>query len=343
MEQQVQTPEPSSLFLDVPPQRASRRGCFAIAFGILLVIVLVVVLLQRWMAPEVNASDTRPVVVSHGVPADPRAGADGDETDVGSELAGGGITSLINQQIIDAAAHPFDPLLEIAERCLQKIDAEIHDYTATLVSQVRVNGKIMDEKYLTCKIRHAQKDGTREIPFSVYTLFLKPESNVGQEAIWVEGWHYGNLVAHTTGLLNVKRFYLDPDGSIAMRGNRHPIREIGFRNLLVKMVKIGAEDRNYGECQVTVERNVKINDRSCTVLKVVHPVERDYFEFHIAKIYIDDERDIPIAYEGYGWPEREGAELPLFEKYYYTDVQLNIGLTDADFDPGNEDYNYPKW
>ncbi len=73
------------------------------------------------------------------------------------------------------------------------------------------------------------------------------------------------------------------------------------------------------------------------------PKKRPHFEFHISKIYLDDKLGIPIAYEGYLWPENEGEDPPLLEKYYYTDIQLNVGLTDADFDPANEDYDYPAW
>ena len=97
---------------------------------------------------------------------------------------------------------------------------------------------IQPEKQLEVKIRHASKAGDSETPFSAYTKFLSPKENAGQEAIWVEGENDGNLIAHTTGLLNVKRFYLDPAGAIAMEGNRYPIWEIGFRNLLVKMAEI---------------------------------------------------------------------------------------------------------
>ena len=30
----------------------------------------------------------------------------------------------------------------------------------------------------------------------------------------------------------------------------------------------------------------------------------------------------------------------LYERYLYRDVQLNIGLTDLDFDPANPDYRF---
>ncbi len=292
--------------------------------------------IQQQLRPEVDADRTKPVVVDEG---DSNLAVDPDIAD----LPPGAITATINQSMIDAAEHPFDPLLAVADASIKEIDKNIRDYKATLVSQVFADGKLQPEKYLHCKIRHKQTREGKEVPFSVYTLFLKPEENLGQEAIWVEGWHAGNLVAHTTGFLNVKRAYLDPEGSIAMRGNRYPIRDIGVRNLIVKMAEIGTRDRAHGECEVTIKRKVEINGVKCTMLQAVHPVKRDYFEFHIARIFIDDARNIPIAYEGYVWPEQAGGEPQLVEKYYYTDIEINVGLTDKDFDAGNEEYNYPAW
>ena len=103
------------------------------------------------------------------------------------------------------------------------------------------------------------------------------------------------------------------------------------------------QDLKHGETSVKIKREVEINERLCTTFEVVHPVKRDHFEFHIARIYIDDELNIPIAYEGFLWPEKAGEEPVLLERYIYTEIKLNVGLTDKDFDPGNEEYNYPAW
>lgn len=290
---------------------------------------------RQWTAVDGGENQVVPVVVST------ETASGGNESSY--SLPAQAITAEINQQSIDEAEHPFDPLLEIAEKSIKFIDENIVDYRARLTSQVEFDGEIQPEKQLEVKIRHAVDVGDTEVPFSVYTKFLSPKENAGQEAIWIEGENDGNLIAHTTGLLNVKRFYLDPVGSIAMKGNRYPIWEIGFRNLIVKMAEIGRADREHGECQVTIHRQVDINGCICTLLEAVHPQRRDHFQFHIARIYIDDERNIPVAYEGYGWPENPSDEPPLIEKYYYTQIELNVGLKDMDFSVDNPAYGYPGW
>lgn len=319
------------------PSSRSLTGFLPKLIGLLILLAAAAYLGQRIMTPNVDLDKTKPVVVTQ----DQDGKSNDDEGS--ANLPAGAITAAINQKMIDEADHPFDPLLKIAKLSVEAIDENVRDYKARLASQVFADGKLQQEKFLECKIRHAHTIDGEEIPFSVYTLFLKPESNVGQEAIWVEGRNDGDLIGHATGLLNVKRFKLDPDGPIPMKGNRYPISDIGMRNLIVKMSAIGEKDRQHGECEVTIKRNVQVNGCVCTMLQAVHPYPRDHFEFHIARIYIDDSRNLPIAYEGFSWPEKPGDPPPLLEKYYYTDIQLNVGLTDLDFDPSNEKYNYPRW
>ncbi len=325
----------------------NRSVCLAL-LGIGIALCLTV---WKFYRPTVDESLTPQIIVS----SQPQSGSEFPGSTGGnaetfastkeaneSNSTGNRITAGISQATFDTAKHPLDPLLEIAEQALVEIEKNVNDYSATLTSQVIYEGKLQEEKCLFCKIRHARvSPNGNKIPFSAYTKFLKPRPLVGQEAIWVDGWHQGNLVAHIGGWGNVMRFYLDPDGSLAMDGNRHPIRDIGMRNLIVKMQEVGRRDREQQPCQVSIRRHLQINDRPCTLLEVIHPDQQPHFEFHIARIYLDDERNIPIAYEGLLWPEIEGGPPRLLEKYYYTDVKLNIGLKDLDFDPANQEYNYP--
>ena len=253
----------------------------------------------------------------------------------------GSLLSRVDNSAIETAEHPLDPLLAVAEKGLVHTDQVVVDYTARIVSQVRLNGKLQPEQQMDCKIRHARTTGDDLCGFSVYLKFVAPNSSAGQEVIWVDGWNDGNLVAHLTGWQNVVRIYLEPESTIAMRNSLHPIMDIGFRNLLAKVLEKGQQSRELGECEVNVKRNIQIEGRKCVMLEVKHPVKQDEFEFHIARIYLDQELEIPIAYEGFTWPEEQGGEPLLQEKYFYTNLTLNVGLQDIDFDPSNPDYGYP--
>ena len=317
-----------------PAGRSNARGCGRIALGLLL---LAVVAWGGWMlfwpAPDLSSS------ISVDVAPNDEEIVDDDQVLTEDALLEGSLLSRIDKKTIDAAHHPFDPLMEVAEIALMKIDETVVDYTGTIVSQVSVRGKLRPEQKMNCKIRHERAAGDDHCGFSVYLRFLKPDA--GQEVIWVDGWNDDKLAAQATVFGTVIRLNLKPNSMLAMKNSRHPIMDIGFRNLLAKMLEKGNRDREHGECEVTIKRNIEIEGRKCVMLEVRHPVKRDHFEFHIARVYLDEELEIPIGYEGYVWPKLEGGEPRLLEKYFYTNLKLNVGLTDSDFDPANEAYGFP--
>jgi len=248
-------------------------------------------------------------------------------------------------RVQDGAAHPLDPALEIARNGLKHIQKDVADYTATLVKRERIKGKLLDHEYIFAKVRNRKvEDNKVKVPFAIYMYFLKPESTKGREALYVEGENDGKLVAHEgAGLAGklIPSVWLKPESALAMNNNRYPITEAGIENLVVRLLEKGDRDRKRDECTVEFRKNAKINERPCTVLKVVHPVERDYFDFHIAEIFIDDEFQVPVRYAAYTWPA-PGEKPVLQEEYTYLQLKLNVGLTATDFDYKNPDYNFVR-
>ncbi len=219
---------------------------------------------------------------------------------------------------------------------------DIHDYTAILVKRELVGNQLSEPNFMKIKIRNERNFETHSTPFSVYLKFLKPRDVSGREVIWVKGANQNKLIAHETGLLGLKRFYLDPAGMIAMKGNRYPIYDAGLENLVVKLIEKAERDRAAGDCHVSYTNGAMINNRSCTLIEVVHPERKQPYEFYKAKVYIDDELNIPVRYAAYDWPLAPGQNPPLLEEYTYINVRLNVGLTDRDFDPNNPEYKYPS-
>jgi hypothetical protein len=230
--------------------------------------------------------------------------------------------------------HPLMPVLRWATSGLVQMRANIRDYSATLVKRERINGKLNDYEYLFVKIRHQ--------PFSVYIGFLGPPSLKGQEVLYVDGQNNGNMWAHTTGMKDtlVGTISLRPDGMIAMQGQRYPLTEIGLVNLTHRLVEVGQQDINYGECEVKFFPGAKINNRLCTCIQAIHPVPRRNFRYHLARIFVDDQLSVPIRYESYDWPKEPGAAPELLEEYTYLNLKINQGFTDLDFDKGNKNYHF---
>src|SRR5262245_7181756 len=241
-----------------------------------------------------------------------------------------------------AGDHPLDPALKMAQEALTLIQDTIDDYTCTIVKRERIKGVLGDQEFMQAKVRNRKLDenGQIKVPLSVYLKFVKPKNIEGREVSWVEKQNNNKLKAHEGGLLGrtLPSVWLDPDGALAMRGQLHPIYDIGIENLVAKLIERGQKERKFGECEVKFVPGGKINGRICTVLVVEHPVQRPHFEFHKAEIFIDDEYKVPIRYAAYFWPPTAQTELPVIEEYTHLNIKLNVGLKDADFSPNNPNY-----
>ncbi len=231
---------------------------------------------------------------------------------------------------VQPGTHPLLPVLRWAEQGLPAIE-KLKDYSATLVRRERIRDKLTNYEFVFIKVRHR--------PFSVYAHFQSPAAVKGQEVIYVAGRNQGRMWAHSRHLPVTASLF--PDGLIAMSNRRYPLTEIGLVNLVRRLVEVGKQDLKYDECEVNYFRGAKVNTRLCTVIQVVHPVPRDIFRFHLARIFVDDELKLPIRYESHDWPSAAGENSRLIEEYTYLDLKLNNGFTDQDFSTQNPRYDFP--
>jgi hypothetical protein len=238
--------------------------------------------------------------------------------------------------------HPLDPVLKLARESLALIDATISDYTCTLIKRERIGGQLLEHEFMTCKIRHPRDEGGRQLPFSVYLGFRAPQAVQGREVIFAEGRNDGKLIAHEGGFKGrfIPTVHLEPTSALAMRNNKYPITEIGIRTLTQRLIEKGERDKQLGPCSVRVLAGAKVKDRVCTCVEVKHPEPLPHYDFHIARVFMDDELHVPIRYEAFGWPAAPNAKPPVLEEYSYLNLKLNVGLSDEDFDPRNENYNF---
>ena len=262
-----------------------------------------------------------------------------------AETAIGGFNQAnVPQQAQNAAAaaqqpaaqqHPLVPALEMAYKTKQVMDTTLKDYSATVMKQERIGGTLGDPEYAFVKVRNQ--------PFSVYMRFIGPKNLVDQEAMYVEGKNDGKMFAHAppdTLRGRIGTVQILPTSAIAMQGQRYPITELGIANLTKRLIEVGEHDKQFGECDVKFYQGAKVNGRECTMIEVTHPVPRRTFLFHKARIYLDNQLNMPIRYEAYDWPAKEGEQPPMLESYTYMNLQINPGLTDADFDARNKDYKF---
>jgi hypothetical protein len=245
-------------------------------------------------------------------------------------------------------AHALDPVLDFARTALRNHIENHNDYTAVLTKRELVAGKLVPESKMILKLKYGPPTTAgAERTVAVYLKTLDPKSQAGREVLWIQGKNDNKLTAHEAGMLGLISVDLKPESRLAMAGNRYPITEIGIEKLLGKLIERGELDRKLGPATVRTTENVSLGDRKCRLIEILHEnqtatIENGTaeFEFYLAQIYIDIERLLPLKYASFSWPKSIGGKPELIEEYTYLDVQLNVGLGDADFDTKNPAYRF---
>jgi hypothetical protein len=244
----------------------------------------------------------------------------------------------------------LDEALQIARDGLARMNRELIDYRGTITKRERVNGVLGPENQMSFKIRAKRPDLDQSM--AVYLKFEKPDSAAGREVIWVADQNDGKLVVHESGMLSLVPVpLLNPKGFLAMQGNRYPITEIGFQNLVDQLLERGRWIEQEGGSDVAFVESYLVGDRECLLIQVrpriiagaqtMGTVQETKIDFSLAEIAIDKARQIPLRYAAYGIPDNPDDSPPLLEEYTYTNVETNVGLEDIDFDPANKSYQYP--
>ncbi len=235
-------------------------------------------------------------------------------------------------------------VLQRAEAAYQRMATEIHDYTCILTKRERIDGRMQGPETIYLKVRHHQSSSALgEHPFSVYLRFLRPATLRDREVLYVQGRHDGRMIVRNGGtVLPFVTTSLPPDSAAAMQESRYPITEIGVKTLTRRLIEVGQEKLGDDNCEVRVVPGARINGRYCTMIQVEHRERREYQDFHFVRVFIDDQLELPVYYVAYDWPRDEESPSVLLEEYTYTDIQLNVGLNDRDFDHRNENYLFLK-
>lgn len=226
--------------------------------------------------------------------------------------------------------HPLLPAIRLAQQSLQALQS-VKDYEATFTKREWVSQQFVSQR-MTLKFR--------EQPFSVYMKFGEP--NAGREILFVAGQNQNQLLAReASGLASlVGTVSLPLNDSKVTAENRHPITEMGMRRLVELMIERWQNEAQYGEIEVNFYPNAKMGNVACEAIEVSHPTPRKQFPFHVTRLYLDKATRYPVRVENFGFPRNSNEPPPLIEEYTYTDVRVNLGFTDADFDRRNRNYSF---
>jgi len=228
--------------------------------------------------------------------------------------------------------HPLMPIIrwgKAGAAALEKVDG----YSCRLVKRERVDGRLNNHEWVSLKVRQA--------PFSVYCAFVNKQERPWQEVVYMADRHAGKMFAHSDTHRLLGTVSLFPDSQRAMREGRYPLTEIGVLNLIRRLVEQAEKELQFEDCEVKVYDNARIENRLCHYIRVTHKERRPELTFNIARIFIDNELNVPVRYEAFTWPEGAGGKPVLQEEYTYLDFQFGRKYSDRDFDINNPDYYFP--
>jgi tetratricopeptide (TPR) repeat protein len=242
----------------------------------------------------------------------------------------------------DHNAVRLQQVLDFARHANEQINREVDDYTCILMKRERVNGRLGECQFMQAKIRHEKKQGnTVVVPSSVFVRFLQPAPMEGLEVLFVQNRDDGDLTARRGWYrLPNTPLRLRADSPLNMDMNHYPIAEIGFQSRIARLITVLEEEQKHNDGVVDIFSHATVNGRDCTHYRLTHAQPRPGLTYQTAELWVDNELQVPIYFRSYCWPLNEDEEPSLLEEYYYGHVQLNVGLTDEDFDPENSDYHF---
>jgi outer membrane lipoprotein-sorting protein len=199
---------------------------------------------------------------------------------------------------------------------LVRASASLRDYACTFTKQERVDRELRPVDTILLKQR-------RE-PRCVYMKWTGGP-NLGREAIHCPAKYGGNFKVHEgSGIGSWFTLSLDPTGSIAMDGERHPISEAGIFFTVDELARRLRSDRS----RLRFERPGRPD---CLVVTQTEPTGH---YAHRTEICLDPQRSLPASLQVWD------ASGTLLERYGYADYRTDVGLTDRDFDVTNPDYGF---
>ncbi len=221
-----------------------------------------------------------------------------------------------------------DPLAYL-QHARREYDNRVRDYVCQFSKQELLGGRMTAEQVAEAKFR--------EGPFSVYMHFVRNPQRARrllfvQDRIVKDGKQ--QLLVQPEGpiaRLFVNSVRRQVDGKDARRASRRLITEFGFARSLDLLIKYAEIARDRGRLDVRYVGEGEVGGRPTHVIERRLPIDDTSYPWPDARvvIHMDQEWNLPLAC--YSYADLEGKKL--LGKYTYTNVHLNVGLQDSDFDP----------
>jgi outer membrane lipoprotein-sorting protein len=195
----------------------------------------------------------------------------------------------------------------------------------------------------TCRLdKRVYKDGIMHEELAIYVKYKKPKHYYfrwdrgllkGQEVIFAAGKFDDKIVAHTAGLFRYFTMRLDPEGTLAMRKNRHSLKDSGLEKVMHLI------ETNYTRSQETRSGSIhyrgedRIDGKDAWIIQGRFPRNQGFYAHEIV-IALDKTLYLPVKVSVFDWSHT------LVEEYVFRDLRINVGFNDDDFNPDNPEYHF---
>ncbi len=200
---------------------------------------------------------------------------------------------------------------------------QVHDFTCTLEKKVNKKGVVYYDPEIRAKCKK---------PAHYYFKWGKGRFE-GQEVIFDQGRNNNKIVGHYGGLFSFITLRIDPEGSIAMKRNHHPLKRSGIVKIYDILGDSYTRHKETGAGIIELAGEGMVDDRAVWIVKGMFPENMGFYNAKI-DLYLDKEHLLPVKVTVYDWSDE------LYEEYIFHDLRYNAGLSEKDFDPKNEEYNF---
>jgi hypothetical protein len=220
-----------------------------------------------------------------------------------------------------------DPM-RLLETALSRCRYSVSDYVGTLVKQERIGGQLGSRQRILVKFR-------RE-PFSVFLHWVENPKDA-RRVLYIEGERVddrGRELALVQPEGSIARL-LFPSLTVPIHGpgahtmSRVTIDQFGFENGLALILKYARLAGDQGAPSLRYVGSGTVGDRLTHVVERRLPYQsgESIYPDRTLIVHLDRERLIPLAIHCYA----DDAQQELLASYVFSDVRLNVGLTDQDF------------
>ena len=222
-----------------------------------------------------------------------------------------------------------DPLA-LARRGYERYKQDIQDYRCMLLKQEFICGKLAPAEEVAVRFRKS--------PLSIYMLWQGNPSQATR-ALYMDDPAYMDEEGHKLARVEpagaivrlfVRDLFLPIEGDHARKASRRTIAECGFGSTFELLERFNTQARKKGVLDIHFGGMGEVDGRPTYVIVRYLPYSGEGGPYPDAKmvLHLDQEWLLPVAVESFS--DRAGTKL--LGRYVFTEIELNPGLSDQDFE-----------